>query len=144
MSGSEYFDVWHQLIEIKNLLIAVLVVTFFMFVAFAAMFYSFVKANRMLHVNIESRAFQAEAATLLDQGSYVKLKELASGREISSPGDPLAHYYLGIAHFRSNEYVESKKCFTRLIQLDPRYKKVAETYLAQIDEALRQVKPKLV
>ena len=41
-------------------------------------------------------------------------------------------------------YVESKRYFSELAQLDPRYKKVTETHLAQIEEALRQSKPKLV
>src|SRR5690242_7045692 len=104
MNGSDYFDLWYQLREIKALLIAVLVAMGFIVVIFGLLARSFAKANRAVRINLEARAFQVEASALLDQGSYTKLKELASGRVISSPGDPLAQYYLGIAYFRCKEY----------------------------------------
>ena len=144
MSGSDYFELMQKLAEIKDLLLVVLIASSVMAVTFCFLSYTFIKASRKMHINLEARAFQVEAAALLDRGAYEKLKELASGREISSPGDPLAQYYLGMSYFRCNEYVESKKCFTKLMQLDARYKRVAESHLAQIEEALRQLKPKLV
>jgi hypothetical protein len=61
------------------------------------------KRSQALVLNEESRAFQAEASGLLSEADYPTLKDTASTREPVHPGDALAMYQLGMAHFRCQE-----------------------------------------
>ena len=131
-----------EISELKLWLITVVCIFLLIAIQLFVVVWWIIKATRTNLANVEARAFRVEASMLLDNGEYEKLKELAAQRQSSSPGDAQALYYLGVASFRCNEYIEAKRHFSRLINLDPGWKKTADSYLMQIEEILRQLKPK--
>jgi tetratricopeptide (TPR) repeat protein len=90
------------------------------------------------------KQFQAQASALLAEARYAQLKQLCAERVDGNPGDAIAYYYYGMAHFRCNEYVEAKRHFDTLIKLDATWKKVATLHLDEIEAALKKSKPTLV
>ena len=72
------------------------------------------------------------------------MKHICAERLEDNPGDALAHYYSGMARFRSREYVDAKRRFDALVKLDATWKKVAASHLEEIELALKKSKPALV
>ncbi len=106
-----------------------------------------VTARRQLKVAVkaqESRQFQAQASALLSEAQYEQLKHICAERLEDNPGDALAYYYSGMAHFRSREYIDAKRRFDALVKLDATWKKVAASHLEEIELALKKSKPALV
>jgi len=130
--------------QIIGLLWATLGLLLVVIVIFSICFIWVIRAAKLNVISLESRAFQVEASALLQKGEYLKLKEIAAAREKVSPGDSLGLYYLGMAHYRCQEYVDAKRCFASITKLDANWKKVADRHLAEIEEALKKLKPRLV
>jgi tetratricopeptide (TPR) repeat protein len=137
-------DVLPVLSQIGFVLYAILFALLFI----AAVLIASVVANRRLLKLLakaqEIKQFQAQASALLAEARYPQLKQLCAERVDGNPGDAIAYYYYGMAHFRSNEYVEAKRRFDTLIKLDATWKKVATSHLDEIETALKKSRPTLV
>jgi uncharacterized membrane protein YeiB len=137
-------DVLSTLTTIETLLYAILWVLLLLIAVGVTWL---VMTQRQLKVAVktqESRQFQAQAAVLLAEAQYEQLKQVCTDRLEKRSGDALAHYYCGMAHFRSHEYVDAKRCFNTLVKLDATWKKVAASHLEAIEIALKKSKPVLV
>lgn len=144
MDSHTYKDLIDELFAIRLVLTVLLLAFAYIAVILTAMFLYARKRTQGLLLNEEAKAFQAEASGLLSKAEYQKLKDIASSREQANPGDSLATYYLGMAHFRCEEYIPAKRCFESLLRLDAGWKKVATAHLEEISTALKKLKPKLV
>lgn len=93
---------------------------------------------------LNANAFEHHAAELLKKNENEKLRNLALARIEEAPGNETALFYLGLAHFGCNQFIESKQCFIELQKNNILWQQVAKVQLDLIEEELAQVKPKLI
>jgi hypothetical protein len=94
--------------------------------------------------NLNANVFEHHAAELLEKNENEKLRTLALARIEEAPGNETALFYLGLAHFGCNQFIESKQCFIELQKNNVLWQQVAKVQLELIEEELAQVKPKLI
>jgi hypothetical protein len=92
----------------------------------------------------EARLFQEQAENLLDEGKDAELRKLAEERLNKAGSDAWAHYYLGMALYRLRDPFLAKQHFERVGELSPRLKSIADECLEEVDQMLKEIKPRLV
>lgn len=127
--------VWMMVLSIALILLCCLfsIIVFFMLKSFFGS-----------RANMNANVFEHDAAKLLEKNESKKLKELALARINEAPEDETALFYLGLAHFGCNEFIESKQCFTELMKKNVLWQQVAKIQLEIIEDELAQIKPRLV
>jgi cytochrome c-type biogenesis protein CcmH/NrfG len=138
----------HDLIEslgqVRFALYLVFAVLAYIAVMLTLIFRFVVATGQRAVLSEEAKAFRDQAQELLRKAEYGQLKELAQNRQRQYPGDAGLQYYLGMAHFRSKEYVQAKACFTEAMKLDSQWKSLCTGHLAEIEVALKNMKPSVV
>ncbi len=136
-------EIVSNLETIKWLLIAILcgvliiAVSFAVMASFSWMGYGTIKESQ------RGAVFQKQAQQLLSNSNNRDLIELASERIKYSPQDYLAYWYLGKVQFHQGDFIDAKRNFLKVIELDPTMDYSANQWIDDIDEKLEDG-PKLV
>ena len=77
-----------------------------------------------------------KADKLDDTGNIDELLQYCTKYVNKYPNDMTVNFYLGLAYYRQNEYIEAKKYFEKSVQLNPNMRESVEGYLEVIDEEL--------
>jgi tetratricopeptide (TPR) repeat protein len=77
-----------------------------------------------------------KADKLDDTGNIEELLQYCIKFVNKYPNDMTVNFYLGLAYYRKNEYIEAKKYFEKSVELNPNMRESVEGYLDVIDEEL--------
>ena len=82
---------------------------------------------------------------LLDKNEIDEVIQLANERIKTHPKDAYAHWYLGQAYYRKNEYFKSLEEFRILNELSPAWREDYVTpYIENLKERIKEFKPEIV
>ncbi len=84
------------------------------------------------------KVFRAMAEDYLAKSENEELLEYVEERLGSHPQDVWAHWYMGQAKFHTGAYPESKRCFERVVELEPSWHSSVESWFERIREKLER------
>jgi cytochrome c-type biogenesis protein CcmH/NrfG len=127
-----------ELETIKWLLIAILVGMVLVALAAVSVAATIWLGFRMAKENNSGKVFRVVAEEHLARNENDELVEYANERLESHPQDVWAHWYLGQAKFYIGQLPESKRCFERVVELEPSWYGSAESWLERIGEKMEK------
>ncbi len=77
-----------------------------------------------------------KADKLDDTGNIEELLQYCIKYVKKYPNDMTVNFYLGLAYYRKNEFIEAKKYFEKSAELNPNMRESVEGYLEVIEEEL--------
>lgn len=127
-----------ELETIKWLLIAILIAMILVALAAVSVAVAIWLGFRMAKENNSGKVFRAVAEEHLARNENDELVEYAKERLESHPQDIWAHWYLGQAKFNIGQLPESKRCFERVVELEPSWHDSAESWLERISKKMEK------
>ena len=127
-----------ELETIKWLLVALLVCGVVVALSAVAIALATWFALRMGKEQNSGRVFRAVAEDHLSRNDNEELVEYAEGRLESHPQDVWAHWYLGQAKFHTGHLPDSKRCFERVLELEPSWYSSVESWLDRINQEIEK------
>lgn len=127
-----------ELETIKWLLIAILVGVVLVAVAAVSIAVIFWQGFKILKEQNQGNVFKVMAEDYLARNENTELIEYVEERLESHPQDVWAHWYMGQAKYHTGVYPESKRCFERVIELEPSWYSSVESWFEKIDEKLKE------
>jgi cytochrome c-type biogenesis protein CcmH/NrfG len=132
-----------ELEAIKWLLVAILAFMVLVALSGVAVAVTIWLGFRMAMEQNSGKVFRLMAEDYLTKNENDKLLEYAKERLEDHPQDVWAHWYLGQATFHVGSFPESKRCFERVVELEPSWYSSVEAWLERVDEELKKG-PRLV
>jgi len=127
-----------ELETIKWLLVAILVCGVFVALSAIAIAATTWLALRMGKEQNSGRIFRALAEDHLSKNENEELAEYAEARLESHPHDVWAHWYLGQVKFHTGHFPESKRCFERVLELEPSWYNSVDSWLERVSEEIEK------
>lgn len=127
-----------ELETIKWLLVAILVGMALVMISAVSIAIIFWVGLGLVKEQNSGKVFRAMAEDYLAKNENKELLEYAEERLGSHPRDVWAHWYLGQAKFHTGEFPESKRCFERVIELEPSWYRSVEAWLERISQELEK------
>jgi cytochrome c-type biogenesis protein CcmH/NrfG len=132
-----------ELETVKWLLVAILIAVIVIALSAVSVAVSIWLAVRAAKEETSGHAFRADAEEYLARDECDELVRSAEHRLGTHPQDAWTHWYLGRAKFNIGKLPESKRCFEKVIELEPSWTQSAESWIARINEEIDKG-PKLV
>lgn len=133
-----------ELGHIKWLLAVAVVLLAAFATAAAAAAYTLVRMNKQVAEQGRLTLFQNEADDCLESGRLEDLVALAKGRIDSHPRHTWAHWYLALGFYHKGQWHDAKRCFFKVLELDPSWRDSVDAYLEELEVKIAQSGPKLV
>ena len=127
-----------ELETIKWLLVTILIGIAIIAIAAILIAIIFWLCYKSLDEESSGKIFKFLAEEHLAKNETEKLLDHVNKRLSSHPHDVWANWYKGQAKFRSGEYTESKRCFEKVVELEPRWDSTVEPWVAKINEKLEK------
>jgi cytochrome c-type biogenesis protein CcmH/NrfG len=131
-------EVVAELETIKWLLVAMLVGIVLVTLSAVAIAITIWLGFRLVQEQNSGQVFRLMAEDYLSQNENDELEKYAKERLRSHPQDIWAHWYLGQATFHVGNFPVSKRCFERVIELDPAWYGSVEAWLERVNEKLKK------
>jgi cytochrome c-type biogenesis protein CcmH/NrfG len=132
-----------ELETIKWLLVAILVGMVIVALSAVSVAMSIWFGFRMAKENNSGKVFRVVAEEHLARNENNELVEYAEERLKTHPQDVWAHWYLGQAKFHIGKIPEAKRCFERVVELEPSWYSSVDSWLERIGKEIEKG-PKLV
>ena len=127
-----------ELETIKWLLVAMLVGLVLVALSAVSIAVIFWQGFGMVKEQNSGKVFRAMAEDYLAKNENNDLIECVEEWLGSHPQDVWAHWYMGQAKFYAGAYPESKRCFERVVELEPSWYASVESWLEKISEKLEK------
>jgi tetratricopeptide (TPR) repeat protein len=92
----------------------------------------------------EEKQFQQRMEDLLTKGLGKDAFFAATERLANRPRDPYVYWYLGQANYQMQKYLEAKRSFSTVREIDPTWQSAVEPWLERVEEEIRNSGPKVV
>ncbi len=127
-----------ELETIKWLLVAILVGLFLVALSAVSVAVTIWFGFRMAKEQNSGKVFRVVAEEHLARNENDKLVEYAEERLESHPQDVWAYWYMGQAKFHTGKLPESKRCFERVVELEPSWYSSVKSWLERIGEKMEK------
>lgn len=127
-----------ELETIKWLLVAILIGMILIAISAVAIAFIFMSGLEMAKEQNQGKVFRILAEDHLAKDENNELIEYVEERLESHPQDVWAHWYMGQAKYHIGVYPESKRCFERVIELEPSWYSSVESWFEKINEKLEE------
>ncbi len=133
-----------ELKTIKWILIGILVVFSIFFLFASAVLKGALGAIQDMRELRKSEGFRILGEQYLDKGQISEL--IAEAKDIlkSHPNHAYANYYLAMAYYRKEKWVDAQKIFEALRDNKPEWSEAVEPYIEEAKVRISDGKPKLV
>ena len=123
---------------IKWLLVAILVGMVVVAISAVVIAVTFWLGYQIIKDQSSGKIFRAIAEDYLAKNENTELMGLVEERLDSHPQDVWAHWYMGQVKYHTGAYTESRRCFERVIELEPGWYSSVESWLGKISQELEK------
>lgn len=79
----------------------------------------------------------ADIEKFMQQGNWEGAMAASQEAIVAQPVNPRAHAYLGMCHYRKNDFVSASQCFQRAVTLDPNFWEAGVKLAQSLDRQLK-------
>jgi len=90
------------------------------------------------------KIFRLKAEDLIAKAQYDELISDCMQRLQTHPNDVWTHWYLGQAYYYKKTWIDSKRSFRRVLELEPGWYSSVDSFLERVERAIRESGPRLV
>jgi tetratricopeptide (TPR) repeat protein len=131
-----------QVIQIKWMTMALMVI---FIIGLTAIFYLFYSFKKLFKRNPVDTSFRTNAKMLLDMNDLDSVIEMARDRTKQFPGEIFAHWYLGLAYYRKKEWHKALSEFNYIYEVEPSWRhKHLNPFIYDIKEQLKNTRPEII